>query len=63
MATSATVALEGKRGMFDELIAEIRSLRKGAFAPLTAQPFVRVIIAPSGGLGLIAIAHRFLGSF
>jgi hypothetical protein len=56
-------AIEGKREMFDELIAEIRSLKKGAFAPLTEQPFVRAIIVPSGGLGLIAIAQRFLGSF
>jgi hypothetical protein len=56
-------AIEGKREMFDELIAEIRGLKKGAFAPLTEQPFVRAIIVPSGGLGLIAIAQRFLGSF
>lgn len=56
-------AIEGKREMFDELIAEIRALKKGAFAPLTEQPFVRAIIVPSGGLGLIAIAQRFLGSF
>jgi hypothetical protein len=56
-------AIEGKREMFDELIAEIRSLKKGAFAPLTEQPFVRAIIVPSGGLGLLAIAQRFLGSF
>ena len=56
-------AIEGKREMFDELIAEIRTLKKGAFAPLTEQPFVRAIIVPSGGLGLLAIAQRFLGSF
>ena len=56
-------AIEGKREMFDELIDEIRALKKGAFAPLTEQPFVRAIIVPSGGLGLIAIAQRFLGSF
>jgi hypothetical protein len=56
-------AIEAKREMFDELIAEIRALKKGAFAPLSEQPFVRAIIVPSGGLGLIAIAQRFLGSF
>ena len=52
-----------KREMFDELIAEIRGLKKGAFAPLTEQPFVRAIIVPSGGLGLIALAQRFLDVF
>jgi hypothetical protein len=52
-----------KREMFDELIEEIRGLKKGAFAPLTEQPFVRAIIVPSGGLGLIAIAQRFLDIF
>jgi len=52
-----------KREMFDELIDEIRGLKKGAFAPLTEQPFVRAIIVPSGGLGLIALAQRFLDVF
>jgi len=52
-----------KREMFDELIAEIRGLKKGAFAPLTEQPFLRAIIVPSGGLGLIALAQRFLDVF
>lgn len=56
-------SIEAKREIFDELIAEIRGLKKGAFAPLTEQPFVRAIIVPSGGLGLIALAQRFLGSF
>jgi hypothetical protein len=52
-----------KREIFDELIAEIRGLKKGAFAPLSEQPFVRAIIVPSGGLGLIALAQRFLDIF
>jgi hypothetical protein len=56
-------AIAEKREMFDELIAEIRGLKKGAFAPLTEQPFVRAIIVPSGGLGLIALAQRFLDVF
>jgi hypothetical protein len=56
-------AIEGKREMFDELIAEIRSLKKGAFAPLTEQPFIRAIIVPSGGLGLLALGQRFLDFF
>jgi len=53
-------ASEAKREMFDELIAEIRGLKKGAFAPLTEQPFVRAIIVPSGGLGLLAVAQRII---
>jgi len=56
-------ASEAKREMFDELIAEIRGLKKGAFAPLTEQPFVRAIIVPSGGLGLLAVAQRLLDIF
>jgi hypothetical protein len=55
--------LQAKRETFDELIAEIRSLKKGAFAPLTEQPFIRAIIYPSGGLGLLAVAQRLLGIF
>jgi hypothetical protein len=43
---------------FDELIAEIQGLKKGAFAPLSEQPFVRAVILPSGGLGLLAVAQR-----
>jgi ABC-type multidrug transport system fused ATPase/permease subunit len=54
---------EKRRQTFDELIAEIRNLKKGAFAPLTEQPFVRAVLYPSGGLGLIAVAQRLLGSF
>ena len=52
-----------KRRTFDELIAEIRGIRKGAFAPLTEQPFIRAILLPSGGLGLLAIAQRLLEGF
>jgi len=52
-----------RREMFDELIAEIRGLKKGAFAPLTEQPFIRAILYPSGGLGLLAVAQRLLGIF
>jgi hypothetical protein len=51
---------EKRRQSFDELIAEIRSLKKGAFAPLTEQPFIRAIIYPSGGLGLLAVVQRLL---
>ena len=48
--------------MFDELIAEIRGLKKGAFAPLTEQPFIRAILYPSGGLGLLAVVQRLLNT-
>jgi hypothetical protein len=54
---------EEKRHTFDELIGEIRGLKKGAFAPLTEQPFIRAIIFPSGGLGLLAVAQRLFESF
>jgi hypothetical protein len=56
-------SMAGRAQIFDELIAEIRSLKKGAFAPLTEQPFIRAIIYPSGGLGLLAVAQRLLGIF
>jgi hypothetical protein len=49
-----------RREMFDDLITEIRSLKRGAFAPLSEQPFIRAIVVPSGGLGLVAVAQRFL---
>jgi hypothetical protein len=51
------------RETLDELIAEVRGLKKGAFAPLTEQPFVRAIIVPSGGLGLLAVGQRLLDIF
>ena len=54
---------EEKRKMFDELIAEIRALKKGAFAPLTEQHFIRAILVPSGGLGLLAVGQRLLEIF
>ena len=54
---------EKRRQTFDELITEIRNLKKGAFAPLTEQPFVRAILYPSGGLGLFAVVQRLVGAF
>ena len=56
-------AFEAKRATFDELIAEIRGLKKGAFAPLTDQPFVRAVLFPGAGLGLLAVGQRLLDSF
>ena len=47
----------------DELIAEIRDLKTGAFAPLSDQPFVQAVLFPGAGLGLLAVAQRLLGIF
>ena len=52
-----------RRQMFEELVDEIRALKKGAFAPLSEQPFIRAIILPSGGLGLLAVGQRVLEMF
>ncbi|MGI9087981.1 MAG: hypothetical protein ACR2HH_09620 [Chthoniobacterales bacterium] len=52
-----------KRPILDELIAEVRGIRAGAFAPLSEQPFIRAIIYPSGGIGLLAVAQRLLDIF
>jgi hypothetical protein len=52
-----------KRRTFDELMAEIRDLKIGAFAPLSDQPFVRAVLFPGAGLGLLAVAQRLLGIF
>ena len=54
---------EVKRRTFDELIDEIRDLKTGAFAPLGDQPFVRAVLLPGAGLGLLAVAQRLLGIF
>ncbi len=52
-----------KRETFDELIAEIRDLKTGAFAPLTDQPFMRAVLFPGAGLGLLAVGQRLLDIF
>ena len=56
-------AIEAKRATFDELIAEIRGLKKGAFAPLSEQPFIRAVLFPGAGLGLLAVGQRLLDIF
>ena len=56
-------ASEEKRETFDELIAEIRDLKTGAFAPLTDQPFMRAVLFPGAGLGLLAVGQRLLDVF
>ena len=52
-----------KRRTFDELMAEIRDLKAGAFAPLSDHPFVRAVLFPEACLGLLAVAQRLLGIF
>ncbi len=54
---------EVKRKTFEELIEEIRRLKKGAFAPSSEQPFIRAVLFPSGGLGLLAVAQRLFELF
>jgi len=54
---------EARRQTFDEMISEISDLKTGAFLPLREQPFIRAIIFPSGGLGLLAVGQRLLDIF
>jgi hypothetical protein len=54
---------EVKRQTFEELIVEIRNLKKGAFAPLSEQPFIRAVLFNSGSLGLLAVGQRLLDLF
>jgi hypothetical protein len=55
--------IEAKRQTFDELMAEIRDLKTGAFAPLTDQPFIRAALFPGAALGLLAVGQRLLDLF
>src|SRR5438552_807730 len=55
--------IEAKRQTFDELMAEIRGLKTGAFAPLTEQPFIRAALFPGAALGLLAVGQRLLDLF
>jgi len=55
--------IEAKRQTFDELMAEIRNLKTGAFAPLTDQPFIRAALFPGAALGLLAVGQRLLDLF
>ena len=55
--------VEAKRQTFDELIAEIRDLKTGAFAPLSDQPFIRAVLFPGAALGLIAVGQRAFDIF
>jgi hypothetical protein len=55
--------VEAKRQTFDELIAEIRDLKTGAFAPLSDQPFIRAVLFPGAALGLLAVSQRLFDIF
>ena len=54
---------EAKRQTFDELMAEIRNLKTGAFAPLTEQPFIRAVLFPGAAFGLLAVGQRLFDLF
>ena len=54
---------DAKRQTFDELIAEIRDLKAGAFAPLTDQPFIRAVLFPGAAVGLLAVGQRLFDLF
>ena len=54
---------EAKRQTFDELMAEIRDLKTGAFAPLTEQPFIRAVLFPGAAFGLLAVGQRLFDLF
>src|SRR5436190_2727842 len=54
---------DAKRQTFDELIAEIRDLKAGAFAPLTDQPFIRAVLFPGAAVGLLAVGQRLFEFF
>ena len=55
--------VEAKRQIFDEVIAEIRDLKMGAFAPLSDEPFIRAVLFPGAALGLIAVGQRVFDIF
>jgi hypothetical protein len=55
--------VDAKREAFDELIAEIRDLKTGAFAPLTDQPFIRAVLFPGAAFGLLAVGQRLFDIF
>ena len=52
-----------KRQAFDELMAEIRDLKTGAFAPLSDPPFIRAVLFPGAALGWIAVGQRVFDIF
>jgi hypothetical protein len=49
--------------LIEETSAEITSLRRGAFAPLTDQPFFRAILFASGGVGVGTVLQYLPGLF
>src|SRR5204862_4134021 len=54
---------EAKRQTFDELIAEIRDLKKGAFAPLTDQPFIRAVRFPGAASARLPVTQRVFDTY
>jgi hypothetical protein len=46
--------------LIEQTIAEIRTMRDGAFAPLTENPVIRAVLLPVGGIGAVQLAE-FVG--
>jgi hypothetical protein len=46
-------------GVLDRLLAEVESLKRGAFAPITQQPVMQAFLVPFGGIGT-AVFLEFL---
>lgn len=44
-------------GQFEKLIEQVRTLRKGAFAPFFEQPLVQAIMVPLGGAGGVKLVE------
>jgi hypothetical protein len=53
-------AYAGLIGTFEDLLRDVRTLRKGAFAPFFEQPLVQAILVPLGGAGGIQLLDWLL---
>jgi len=47
-------------GRFPDLIAQVRTLRQGAFAPFFEQPLVQAILVPLGGAGGVQLVEYLM---
>ena len=45
----------------EQLIADIKDERSGAFCPIGENPVLRAVLIPSGGLGTLAVLQQLLG--
>jgi hypothetical protein len=53
-------AYEGLAGTFEDLLQDVRTLRRGAFAPFFEQPLVQAILVPLGGAGGVQLLDWLL---